>query len=288
MFVEGPFLGARMILVAVLSIAIGFADYHLNLLSSLRETLATLVAPVQWVVSAPSDVVDWTEDAVKSRRDLQQENDALRNRLLILEAKSQRLASLTAEVNRLRELLNASSVVDDSVLVSEIIGINPDPYMHEVVVNKGSDDGVYVGQPMLDSQGLMGQVTQVSPLTSRVLLISDSNHAVPIQVNRNGVRGILVGSGVLDRLQLINVPDTADIVVGDLLVSSGLGGKFPAGYPVAKVTAVVHDPGEPFARIEAHPLSELNRSRHVLLVFKKKSSEVGDRVSDEPSPEETQ
>nr|WP_256385766.1 rod shape-determining protein MreC [Hahella sp. CCB-MM4] len=269
MFVEGPFLGARMILVAVVSVGLILADYHFNLTAPLRQALSTVVAPVQWIVSAPDDLLEWTEDTMKSRTDLQQENEALRNRMLILEAKSQRLASLSAEVNRLRELLNASSVVDDSVLVAEIIGVSPDPYTHQVVVNKGSDDGIYVGQPVLDSQGLFGQVTQVTPLSSRVLLISDSNHAVPIQVNRNGVRGILVGIGALDRLELANVPDTADIIEGDLLVSSGLGGKFPPGYPVAVVSSIVHDPGEPFARVEARPLAELNRSRHILMVFRK-------------------
>nr|WP_281169127.1 rod shape-determining protein MreC [Hahella ganghwensis] len=269
MFVEGPVLGARMILVAVVSVGLILADYHFNLTGPLRQALSTVVAPVQWIVSAPDDLIEWTEDTMKSRTELQHENDALRNRLLILEAKSQRLASLSAEVNRLRELLNASSVVDDSVLVAEIIGVSPDPYTHQVVVNKGSDDGIYVGQPVLDSQGLLGQVTQVSPLSSRVLLISDSNHAIPIQVNRNGVRGILVGIGVLDRLELANVPDTADILEGDLLVSSGLGGRFPPGYPVAIVSSIVHDPGEPFAQVEARPLAELNRSRHILMVFRK-------------------
>ena len=266
-----------MILVAALSVGLILADSHFSFTSPLRQILATVVAPIQWLVSAPHDLFSWSEDAVKSRSELQEENEGLRNRLLILEAKSQRLASLSAEVNRLRELLNASSVVDDSVLVAEIMGINPDPYTHEVVVNKGSDDGIFVGQPVLDSQGLFGQVTQVSPLSSRVLLISDNNHAIPIQVTRNGVRGILVGVGALDRLELVNIPDTADIVEGDLLVSSGLGGKFPPGYPVAVVKSIVHDPGEPFAQVTARPLAELNRSRHILMVFRKQTG--GDRSS---------
>jgi len=260
-----------MILVAALSVGLILTDSHFSFTSPVRQVLATVVAPIQWLVSAPHDLFSWSEDAMKSRSDLQEENEGLRNRLLILEAKSLRLASLSAEVNRLRELLNASSVVDDSILVAEIIGINPDPYTHEVVVNKGSDDGIFLGQPVLDSQGLLGQVTQVSPLSSRVLLISDNNHAIPIQVTRNGVRGILVGVGALDRLELVNIPDTADIVEGDLLVSSGLGGKFPPGYPVAVIQSIVHDPGEPFAQVIARPLAELNRSRHILMVFRKQA-----------------
>jgi rod shape-determining protein MreC len=268
-FVEGPYLGMRMVLVAVLSILMLVADTKFDLFNPVRTAISTALAPVQWLVNAPDELLGWTENSMKSRAELQSENEALKNRLLILEAKSLRLSSITAEANRLRELLNASSIVDDSILVSEIIGINPDPYLHEVIVNKGSDQGIFVGQPVLDSQGLIGQVTQVTPLTSRVLLISDHNHAVPIQINRNGSRGILMGIGVLDKLELANVPDTADIRVGDLLVSSGLGGKFPPGYPVAKVSSIVHDPGEPFAKIEAAPLAELNRTRHILMVFRK-------------------
>jgi len=259
----------RIILVAVLSIGVLIADSQLQLLSSVRTAVATALTPVHWVINAPEGVLDWTESSIKSRDELQEENATLKSRLLILEAKSQRLSSVTAEVNRLRELLNASSIVDDSILVSEIIGVNPDPYLHEVIVNKGSEQGIFVGQPVLDSQGLVGQVTKVTPLASRVLLISDHNHAVPIQINRNGSRGILMGIGVLDKLELANVPDTADIREGDLLVSSGLGGRFPPGYPVAKVSSIVHDPGEPFAKIEAVPLAELNRSRHILMVFRR-------------------
>ena len=258
-----------MVLVIALSIALVVADAKFELLSPLRQAVSTALAPVHWVVNTPDEIMDWTDDAFKSNDELRSENEALKNRLLILEAKSLRLSSLRAEVNRLRELLNASSIVDDTILVSEIIGINPDPYLHEVIVNKGSEHGIFVGQPVLDSQGLVGQVTQVSPISSRVLLISDHNHAVPIQNNRNGVRGILMGVGVLDKLQLVNAPDTADIVEGDLLVSSGLGGRFPPGYPVAKVTSVIHDPGKPFATVEAKPLAELNRSRHILMVFRK-------------------
>jgi len=268
-FVQGPYLGMRMILVGVLSIFIVMADTRFAMFDPVRTALSTALAPVQWTVSAPDDILDWTQNSIKSRDELQEENEALRNRLLILEAKSQRLSAITAEVNRLRELLNASSIVDDSILVSEIIGINPDPYLHEVIVNKGSDEGIFVGQPVLDSQGLVGQVTEVTPLSSRVLLISDHNHAVPIQINRNGSRGILMGIGVLDKLELANIPDTADVKVGDLLVSSGLGGKFPPGYPVARISSIIHDPGEPFAKIEAMPLAELNRSRHILMVFRK-------------------
>ncbi|WP_344808505.1 rod shape-determining protein MreC [Allohahella marinimesophila] len=269
MFARGPLLGFRILLVGVLSLAIGVADLKLDWLDSLKESMSVLLVPVQWSVQLPGRIGDFGESITESRSSLLEKNASLENRLRILQVKALKTASLTAEVNRLRALLNASAFVDESVLVAEIIGINPDPYMHEVMINKGSNDGVFEGQPLLDSMGLMGQVTAVTPYSARVLLIADSAHAIPIEVNRNGSRGILVGTGVLDRLELVNIPDTTDIKVGDMLVSSGLGGRFPKGYPVARVESVTHDPGLPFAQIYARPLAELNRSKHVLLVFKR-------------------
>lgn len=208
----------------------------------------------------------------------------LQTRLRVLQADVMKMSSLMAEVNRLRQLMNASAVVDDSVLVAEIIGVNPDPYLHEVVINKGAAVGVYPGQPVLDSNGLMGQVTQVEDLRARVLLITDNSHALPVQVLRNGVRGVLVGSGFLDELFLVNMPDTADVVQGDQLVSSGLGGRFPSGYPVAEVFQVDHDPGEAFASIRARPLAELTKSRHVLLVYRGDEKAKGGRRQAGGSP----
>jgi rod shape-determining protein MreC len=212
--------------------------------------------------------MSWSGNTIKTREQLADENDALQVQIAVLERKLQRLVSLAAENNRLRELLNASAQVEDSVIVSELIGINPDPYIHQVVVNKGSSHGVKVGQAALDAHGLMGQVVEVSEFTARILLVSDSSHAVPVQVNRNGVRSIAVGKGLVSELELANVPDTADIIEGDLLVSSGLGGRFPTGYPVATVRTVEHDPGRPFAKVTAIPLAKLNQSRLILILFK--------------------
>ena len=213
----------------------------------------------------------WAEEAAVSRATLQEENSRLRNEALILKQKVQQMVSLRAENNRLRELLNTSEQLDDSVLVAELIGVDPDPYTHHIILNKGSTHGVFVGQPILDAQGLMGQVVEVLPYTSRVLLLADSNHAIPVQVSRNGVRAIAVGAGKLDELVLIYVPDTADIKAGDQLVSSGLGSRYPRGYPVGEITSVEHDPGEPFAFVRAKPAAYLDRSRYVLLVFSKES-----------------
>jgi rod shape-determining protein MreC len=179
----------------------------------------------------------------------------------------QKLASLEAENMRLRELLDSSFKVGEKVLIAELLSVNLDPYKHQIVINKGKSNGVYPGQPLLDAKGVMGQMVHVGPYTSTAILITDSSHAIPVQVNRNGLRTIAIGSGTINRLELPYIPNNADIRPGDLLVTSGLGGHFPAGYPVAEVSAIQHDPGHTFSIVAATPMADLNRSREVLLVW---------------------
>jgi len=235
----------------------------------------TGLTPVYWLGNAPASLVDWLGDVTASRESLLEENEALESRLLVLERRAQRYASLAAENARLRELLNASDELDDQVVVAEIIGLTPDPLSHEVILDKGGNDGLEKGQAVLDSGGLMGQIVHTSAYTSRAILISDNSHAVPVEVNRNGVRAVLLGNGNRDRMELAHVPETADIKTGDLLVSSGLGGRFPQGYPVARISSVKHDPGESFATVIAKPLARLDSSRLVLVVFTEQDSRDG-------------
>lgn len=243
------------------------ADLYFNSLNRTRALLDTLVAPVYWVADIPSRMADWQQTHIVSRATLQEDNERLRRENLILEGRTQQMASLQAENIRLRALLNSAALLRDDVLVAELIGVSPDPVRQQVVLNKGARDAVYVGQPLIDADGLMGQVVEVSAFTSRVLLITDVTHSIPVQVNRNGVRAIAEGTGSLTALEVHHVSATTDIREGDLLVSSGLGGRFPVGYPVAIVTSVERDPGHAFARIRAQPTAALDRSRHVLLVF---------------------
>lgn len=275
-FVQGPYLGYRLLLVAVLSCLLIFVDSRFDYLDKVRHAMGSALTPMQWLSNLPRGVVDWVDEVTTSREQLREDVDAMKARTLVLERKAQKFAFIMAENGRLRELLNASGVVDETVKVAELIGVSPDPFKHTVMVNKGRSDQVMVGQAVLDSSGLIGQVIEVSEFASRVLLISDNSHAVPVQVNRNGVRAIALGNGSFDFLELANVPDTADIKEGDLLVSSGLGGRFPPGYPVAEVISVQHDPGQPFARVMAQPKAQLNRSRLVLIVAKHLSV-IGDQ-----------
>ncbi len=243
------------------------ADARFNQLTPVRSAIGTGLAPVHWLGNAPGQFSDWVSSLFTTRDDLLEQNEALQARLLILERRALKYAALASENNELRQLMNSSEVLDDRVIVGEVVAVSPDPFTHEIVINKGSRDGVRVGQAILDAHGLMGQVQQTSSFTSRVLLVSDSSHAVPVEVVRNGLRAVLLGNGDTDALELVHVPDTADIREGDLLVSSGLGGRFPKGYPVAEVDSITKEPGEPFVEIQANPRAELNRSRLVLVVF---------------------
>jgi rod shape-determining protein MreC len=255
-----------LLVVLVVAVLIA-ADMRFNALQTVRSALEIAAAPVYWVADLPSRIGDWNQEHLVSRTDLLEHNEKLRRENLILQGRSHQMASLQAENVRLRALLNSSAMLRDDVLVAELIGVSPDPVRHQLVLNKGEQDGVFVGQPLIDADGLLGQIVETSPLNSRALLITDATHSIPVQVNRNGVRAIAEGTGSLTALEIHHVSATTDIAEGDLLVTSGLGGRFPVGYPVAVVSEIERDPGEAFARITARPSAALERSRHVLLVF---------------------
>lgn len=242
-------------------------DHRQRRLDDLRAALSVVVYPVQVAVDLPVAAARWSAELLATRRRLQEENLRLRARNLLLEAQNQKLAALEAENARLRELLHASRRVGERVLIAELLAVDLDPYRHRVVLDKGSRDGVRPGQPLVDAHGVMGQVVQVGPLSSIAMLISDPGHAIPVQVNRTGLRAIAYGTGDSERLLLPHLPRTADLREGDLLVTSGLGGRFPPGYPVGSVTRIERDPEGAFTRAEALPAARLARAREVLLVW---------------------
>jgi len=256
-----------LLLLSAVTLALIFADQRYNMLQEVEAKLSVIATPFYWVADIPSKISDWSDRNFRSRTTLIDDNERLSADVLLLKAQVQRQASLEAENMRLRELLNSSAILSDSVLVAEMIGVSPNPLHQQIIINKGEKEGLYVGQPVIDALGLMGQVIEVGPWQSRVLLITDASHAIPVQVNRNGVRSVAEGVGLFHELILQHVAATTDIKVGDLLVSSGLGRRFPVGYPVATVTEVTIDPGQPFATVKARPRAALDRSRHVLLVF---------------------
>jgi len=259
------------LVLSVLSIALMVVDARVAALQPLRSHLSLLLTPVYYMADLPVRAWDTGYQLVASRLDLLAENERLRAEALLTKRKLQKLATLTEQNVRLRELLNSSSLVDERVLVSELVGVDPNPFTQRILINKGERDGVFLGQPVLDATGLMGQVVEVMPYTARVLLITDATHSLPVQVNRNGLRAIASGTGNNEWLELRFIGDTADIREGDILVSSGLGQRFPAGYPVGRVISVSQDPAQPFADVRVAPTAQLNRSRYMLLVFSAES-----------------
>jgi len=255
--------------LALLSMIMMLADSRFSYLSQVRFYASYLVTPLHWLADTPRSISDSVNNNFQSRSYLIGENQRLKEQLLTLQFRLQKQEHLEAENQRLNELLNASSIVDERGVLAQVTGESPDPFIKRVLINKGSSDGVFVGQPVLDAYGLMGQVIEVEPFTSWVLMITDPQHSTPIQVNRNGNRAIASGTqDSLHRLVLNNISDTFDVREDDVLVTSGFGGRFPAGYPVGVVSSVVHDPGEPFATVTVEPTAQLDRSRNVLLVFK--------------------
>ncbi|CAD5375607.1 Cell shape-determining protein MreC [Pseudomonas sp. OF001] len=257
----------RLLVLTVLSVALMVVDARFDALKPLRSQLGQVLTPLYWLAERPVRLWESVGQRFSSRDELIAENEKLKAEALLLQRRLQKLATLTEQNVRLRELLNSAALVDEQVLVGELIGIDPNPFTHRILIDKGEKDGVTLGQPVLDALGLMGQVVEVMPYTARVLLLTDTTHSIPVQVNRNGLRAIAVGTGNPEQLELRHVADTADIKEGDLLVSSGLGQRFPAGYPVATVKEVIHDSGQPFAVVRAVPTARLNRSRYLLLVF---------------------
>tara|TARA_R110002073_G_scaffold336505_1_gene534338 strand:- start:137342 stop:138199 length:858 start_codon:yes stop_codon:yes gene_type:complete len=275
-----------LLVVLVVCITLVFLDLRTSWVGWIRYGAGYVTDAVHYVAHLPSTMGTWVGAQARTTEDLRDDNQRLDRQLLILQQKAQRLAVLEAENVRLRELLNSSARLDARVFVAEIIGVEPDPNRQELMINKGSGDSVFNGQAVLDASGLIGQITQVGPLASRVLLVTDATHALSVQVNRSGTRSILVGTGHPDRLRLLYVPDTADITEGDLLVTTGLGKRYPAGYPVAIVVAVKQEPGKAFLSVDARPTAHIDRSSHVLLVAPtaaRRSAEARASASDEPT-----
>ena len=262
-----PALGLRLLLLAALSIMILVVDHRDNHLDAVRRAIGATVYPLHVVVDAPVAMWHWMRDSNESRNELRLENSRLNAERLLTHARLQRYAALEAENARLRGMLEARTRVTDEVRVAGIMSVSANPFRHVLVIDKGKNDGVYDGQAMVDVNGVVGQVIETGIFSAQAVLISDPDHALPVEINRNGLRTIAVGTGEFDRLDLPFLPNSADVSVGDLLVTSGLGGAFPAGYPVAVVGSVTRIPQEPFAAVSAEPAAKLNQVREIMLIW---------------------
>ena len=278
-FGRGPSLQLRLFLAVIISVAAIVADSRFGVFTHVRVYLSSLVSPLQYIANAPGTLLDTMSTQVQTRSSLIEQTKQQEQQLFTLRSRLLKLDQLEHENQRLRELLGSPVHKESRKMVAELLSVDSDPFSHQVLINKGALDGVYNGQPVINDQGVVGQVLHVGSTTSRVLLITDSSHGMPVRVLRNDLRAIASGSGELDKLELRNLPRNTDVQVGDLLVTSGLGGRFPEGYPVATVTRSDYVEGKPFAQIEARPLVALDRLRYLLLLWTDKKPEVHD---DEP------
>jgi len=281
-----PALGLRFLFLFILSVVILIIDHRDNHLDALRRAVSAAIYPLRVIVDAPVSAWHWIDENMTRRHELQLENSRMSAERLLTNARLQRYAALEAENARLRAMLEATTRVTDRVRVAEIMSVSGDPYRHSIVIDKGTNDDVYDGQAMIDADGVVGQVIKAGIMSSQCLLISDPDHTLPVIVNRNGLRTVAFGTGEFDRLDLPFLPNNADIEEGDLLVTSGLGGAFPAGYPVAVVTSVTRIPAEPFAAVSAEPTAALNQVREVMLVWSSSDDETGGTADTPAEPVE--
>jgi len=259
-------------------------DHRQQHFGNIRGALSVVIYPLQQLVNIPVNLGLWVTGSFTDRAELLEENTNLRMQQTILKTQLQKFSAIEAENSRLRELFKASKRISDRVLIGEILAVALDRFTRQIVINKGSNFEVYNGQPILDADGVMGQVIHVGPFSSTAMLITDPNHAIPVELNRNGYRAIAIGTGKIGFLELTNIPNSADIVIGDLLVTSGLGGRFPPGYPVGKISSVDTDVSQSYAKVTVTPSANLDRGREVMLVWsedkKEKSAEEFDAFTD--------
>ncbi len=269
-----PALGVRVLALMGLSILLMVLDHRQHHLDTVRTIIGATVYPIQVVVDAPFRTWEWLAESTADRNELQLEVGRLQAERLLTRARLQQLTALRAENDRLRDLLEARTQIRDEIRVAEIMAVDANPYRHNILIGIGSRDGVYDGQAIIDADGVIGQVLETGLANSQAILISDPSHALPVEVNRNGLRTIANGTGEFDRLDLPFLPNNADIREGDLLVTSGLGGAFPAGYPVAVVSSVNRIPQAPFADVTAVPSSALDQVREIMLIWSAENAAV--------------
>lgn len=266
-FGRGPSLQLRLFFAISISASLMLADSRLDAFSNVRYILNSAVAPIQYAANLPRTMFDGLYERLNSRQQLLSSNTSLKREVLLLKSDLILLEQYQEENKRLRKLLDSPFIRDEKKVVTEVMAVDSSPYRHQVVIDKGHTDGVYVGQPVINENGIVGQVTFVAAHNSRVLLLVDSNNSIPVQVVRNDLRVIASGSGDLESIYLEHISLSTDIQEGDLLVTSGLGGLYPEGYPVGYVSSVDNDNSRQFAKIDAEPLVEFDRLRYLLLVW---------------------
>ncbi len=264
---RGPSFGVRFFCYAVISVVLMFYDKRGGWLDTARYGLQAAIYPLQLAVNSPSAAWRWLEESFATREALQSEVAALRNQLRDQQLVTMRQAALQQENATLRGLNGALPEVIEKRLIGEVINVEGSTLRQRLIVNRGGNSGIHKAQPVITGDGVLGQVLRTGPFSAEVILITDAEHALPVQVLRSGVRTIALGTGRSTALDLPYVPQNYDVKVGDLLVTSGLGRVFPYGLPVGRVTKVERDPTEPLASIQAEPIAKIDAEREVLFIW---------------------
>ena len=265
-FVRGPSPFARLFFFAVLSFVLMATDSRLHYLTEVRQGFVALLQPLEVVASAPAKLYLSTRDYLASHHALYMENRMLHDQALEHGTELQRLRSLEVENVHLRDLLGAAVSLQPATRLAEILHMGRDPFTHKVVVNLGARQNIVAGQAVVDAKGIIGQVTRVYPFSSEVTLITDKGLSIPVQVERSGLRAIVFGQGQGNLIDLPYLPPNVDVREGDMLVTSGIDGVYPAGLAVARVTAIDRDPDSPFAHIVCTPIAGIENHKQVLLL----------------------
>lgn len=266
LFSEADSSTLGMVGLAILAAVLMVADHRGHYLEAVRREAATLAGPLYAIATAPAKVVDATRQMVADRRELAAENDQLRQELLLARATLARLATVSDQNERLRVLLDARTRIALKAQLGELVDVDLEPFRHRVLINLGRGDGVFEGQAVMDASGVLGQLIEVQRSRSVLILLTDPAHSIPVRVVRTGLRTIAYGSGSIDSLNLPHIPFSAGVRVGDALVTSGIGGRFPSGLPVGVVRELEPDDSATFVRAIATPAAAMARSGEVLVL----------------------
>lgn len=269
LFSHDSSLELRLFCAVFLAILLVILDARLGALVKIRRYLDTAVTPLYFLTNYPGKILDRVSGMLKTHQQYELENQILRRDLFLKNIDLEKLKQLKKENSQLRALMASPLVQTEKKMITEVLSISRNPYSDQIVIDKGSFHGVYEGQPVINDKGVVGQVMSVSQLTSRVLLICDTSHAIPVQVLRNDIRAVAVGRGCQYDLLLEYLNNDADIHDGDILLTSGLGGRFPEGYPVAVVSSVKVDTQRADSIITARPTANLKNFRYLLLIWDK-------------------
>ncbi len=257
----------RLIFFLMLSGALMIMDYRGRHLETMRSGLKVIFSPLEFMAAFPPQMAVWAKEFFRGHDDLRRDYFRLQAEQTLLLGKLQKYDALEADNAHLRQLLDAAARVTDRAIVAELLEVSPEPFTRKIVIAKGRSSGIYHGQPVIDAYGIIGQISEVGSFTSKATLITDPSHAIPVQVIRNGLRAIVFGTGAHNQVEVPYLTSSADIKIGDILISSGMGGVFPPGYPVAQVVKVITDPNEAFLKILAQPMAHLNHGKEVMLIW---------------------